>query len=174
MEAVTGQPQADGQRGWSQDELSAAMDASAEGKDPVAAAEAVRRASGGGGPGGPAVPSIGFSFDAFPHVDNPGFEIEPSLHDQWAYELVPGRVYGFGAIASVPWSPMGEGDPSHRLNGGMRLAVSFTMDTEANVLHETVFRAPACMWDQAWSAHGERMLDDVCVNWRDDSTHKYA
>jgi len=172
FEAVTGKAPAEGQSGWTQAQLSAAMDASAEGRDPVAAAEAVRRA--GGDSSGTAVPAIGFRFDAFPHVDNPGFEIEPSLHDQWGYELVPGRVYGFGAIASVPWSPMGEDDPSHRMNGGMRLAVSFTMDTEANILHEVVFRAPASMWDEAWSAHGERMMDDVCVNWRDDSTQKFA
>ncbi|KAA0149173.1 hypothetical protein FNF31_07279 [Cafeteria roenbergensis] len=171
-EMITGKAAPEGHTPWTQEQVSAAMEASSRGEDPVAAAEAAGQEAASLGAG--TAPAIGFRYSAFPHLDKPDGTIEPVVHDQWGYELVPGRVYGYGALASVKWSPMGPDDPSHRVNGGMRLAVSFTMDVNDNVLHEVIFRAPACMWDDAWAAHGQQVMDDVCINWRDDSTQKFA
>jgi hypothetical protein len=165
-----GESTASGGTPWTTAQLSAAIAAMESGQDPEQAARGVASVPGSG----QTVADVGFSYAAFPHIDRPDAPVTPSFEDQWFYELVPGRVYGFGAIVTINWSPMSVDDPSHRLNGGMRYAISISMDSMTNVLHETVFRAPTRFWNEAWEAHGESMLDETCIAWRDDSLDKFA
>ena len=96
-----------------------------------------------------------------------GDSVRPDVVHSWQFAPFLG-MDTFGVEFVTPSAHAGA-DPNA---SGRRYHAHVVVDGEANMVTEIVFACPEGLWEQAWQTHGQAMVEDMYLNWADDSPFK--
>lgn len=94
----------------------------------------------------------------------------PVVHDSWRHDMVEG-VRVMGLEYSTAHSDVKGGSKVAR--DGARFHLSFVLNSVEDVVYEVELRAPRAEWGRLWNSVGGIMVDQLYLNWTDDSPARF-